>query len=53
MTAKMNRRDFITLLGGAAFVQCSGWPGSRSAALAREMSRSQTRVASTSSLAVL
>jgi hypothetical protein len=32
MTAKMKRREFITLLGGAAFVQCSGWAGSRSVA---------------------
>jgi len=25
----MNKREFITLLGGAAFVQCSGCAGSR------------------------
>jgi hypothetical protein len=25
----LQRREFITLLGGAAFVQCSGWLGSR------------------------
>ena|SRR5215831_766001 len=42
---RVRRGAFITLLGGVAFVECSGCAGSRSAAFARAITHTRSRLA--------